>query len=78
MKLLNKIKNIIFPPPKKRTGNIVVYLLDTTRGRVYEQHIYSIGIYDNRKVMLKYLDSTLMTTSASHIRLLDYAELKND
>tara|TARA_R110000824_G_scaffold215931_1_gene402457 strand:+ start:207 stop:440 length:234 start_codon:yes stop_codon:yes gene_type:complete len=74
MKILKKLKSIFFAP-KRKQGNIVIYLLDKETSKIHSQEIYGITIFANRKDMTGYISSTVMTTSPSHIRLLDYAEM---
>ena len=74
MRILKKLKSIFFAP-KKRTGSIVVYLLDKETSEIHSQEIHGITVFSNRKEMKNYLNSTAMTTIPKKIRLLDYMEI---
>jgi hypothetical protein len=74
MRILKKLKSIFFAP-KKRTGSIVIYLLDKETSKIHSQEIHGITVFSNRKEMKSYLNSTAMTTIPKNIRLLDYMEI---
>jgi hypothetical protein len=75
MKILNKIKNIIMPP-KKKTGSIIIHLINRENAEVHTQEIYGITIFRDKEEMRKYLHATVMTTVPSNILLLSYNEIK--
>lgn len=72
MKLIKKLKSIFSIEPPKKTGNVVMHLLNTETTKTYSQEIYSITVFKNRQTMIRYLNSTVMTTAPRHINLLDY------
>ena len=77
MNLINKIKNWLYTEPQKRTGQVVLHLLNTETSQKTQQHICGISIFEDREKMTKYLFATVMTTTARKMRLLGY-DVVND
>jgi hypothetical protein len=77
MNLINKIKSWFCTVPQKRTGQIVVHLLNTETSQTTQRHICGISIFVDREEMTKYLTATVMTTTARKMKLLGY-DVVND